>query len=227
MALLTVAPASATAVRTYEVTITNLTTGQAFTPPLIATHPGSTHLFEVGETANLGTREIAENGNLAPMLDALAADPAVWAFSAAATPLVPAGSPLFGTFSDSVTITITAGPGAQFLSYESMLICTNDGFTGVDSLKLPNRLGATVTAHGAGYDAGTELNTEDLADIVPPCQALIGVSSGDAGSGTSNPALAENGVIHHHPGIQGGDDLDPDIHGWTDPVVTVTVVRVG
>lgn len=227
MVLLMVAPASATATRTYEVTITNLTTGQAFTPPLIATHRGSTHLFEVGETANIGTREIAENGNLAPMLDALAADPAVWAFSAAAAPLVPAGTPLFGTFSDSVTITITSGPGAQFLSYESMLICTNDGFTGVDSLKLPNRLGATVIAYGSGYDAGTELNTEDFADIVPPCQGLIGVSSGDAGSGTTDPALAENGVIRHHPGIQGGDDLDPGIHGWTDPVVMVTVVRVG
>lgn len=88
-------------------------------------------------------------------------------------------------------------------------------------------LGATVTAYGTGYDAGTELNTEDFADIVPPCQALMGVSSGDAGSGTSNPALAENGVIHHHRGIQGGDDLDPDVHGWTDPVVMVTAVRVG
>ena len=26
------------------------------------------------------------------------------------------------------------------------------------------------------YDAGTEMNTEDFADMVPPCQGLIGVS---------------------------------------------------
>jgi len=227
LVLLAAAPASAAAQRTYEVTITNLTNGQAFTPPLIATHRGSTHLFQVGASANLGTQEIAENGNLAPLMAALAADPAVSAFAAAAAPLVPDGTPHSGDFADSVTLTISAGPGAQFLSYESMLICTNDGFTGVDALNLPNQLGAAVTVVGAGYDAGTEINTEDFADIVPPCQALIGVGSDDPGTGTTNPALAESGVIHHHPGIQGGSDLDPSVHGWNDPVVEITVIRVG
>ena len=213
--------------RTYEVTITNLTSGQAFTPPLIATHRGSTHLFQVGHAANLGTQEIAENGNLAQFLGSLGSDGAVSDFTSAMAPLVPVGSPMFGTFSNSVTVTVTAGPGAQFLSYESMLICTNDGFTGVDSLKLPNQVGASVTVEGAGYDAGTEINTEDFADIVPPCQALIGVGSDDPGTATTNPALAESGVIDHHPGIEGGSDLDPNVHGWNDRVVEITVIRVG
>lgn len=226
LALLAALPASAAPHRTYEVTITNLTSGQAFTPPLIATHRGSTHLFQVGSAANVGTQEIAENGNLAPLIAQLEGDRAVWDVVAAGAPLVPAGTPMFGTFSDSVTLTITAGPGAQFLSYESMLICTNDGFTGLDRVKLPNQVGATVTWHAAGYDAGTEVNTEDFAHIVPPCQGLIGVSSADAGTGMSNPALAENGVIRHHPGIAGGTDLVPGVHGWTDPVVEITIVRV-
>ena len=212
--------------RTFEVTITNLTSGQAFTPPLIATHRGSTHLFQVGRAANLGTQQIAENGNLSPFLSSLGADPAVSDFTAAGAPLVPIGSPLFGVFSNTVTLTIIAGPGAQFLSYESMLICTNDGFTGVDGLKLPNQVGTAVTVNGAGYDAGTEINTEDFADIVPPCQGLIGVTSDDAGTGMTNPALAEGGVIHHHAGISGGNDLVPGVHGWTDPVVEITVARV-
>jgi hypothetical protein len=43
----------------------------------------------------------------------------------------------------------------------------------------------------------------------------------------SNPALAEGGVIHHHPGIAGVADLVPAIHGWTDPVAEITVERVG
>ncbi len=212
--------------RTFEVTITNLTSGQAFTPPLIATHRGSTHLFQVGRQANLGTQEIAENGNLSQFLGTLGSDQAISDVTAADAPLVPVGSPLFGMFSDTVTLTIAAGPGAQFLSYESMLICTNDGFTGVDGLKLPNQVGASVTVNGAGYDAGTEINTEDFADIVPPCQALIGVSSADAGTGMTNPDLAEDGVIRHHGGIAGGDDLLPGVHGWTDPVVEITVERV-
>jgi hypothetical protein len=107
-----------------------------------------------------------------------------------------------------------------------MLICTNDGFTGVDSLRLPNHVGDSVTLNTAGYDAGTEINTEDFADIVPPCQGLVGVSSADGGTDQSNPALAEGGVIHHHDGIVGGNDLLPGTHGWSDPVAEVTVERV-
>ena len=62
---------------------------------------------------------------------------------------------------------------------------------------------------------------------MPPCQPLMGVSSGEPGTGMSDPALAEGGVIHHHPGIAGGADLLPAVHGWTDPVTLVTITRVG
>jgi hypothetical protein len=54
----------------------------------------------------------------------------------------------------------------------------------------------------------------------------MGVSSGEPGTGMSNPALAEGGVIHHHLGIEGGADLLPEVHGWTDPVTLVTITRV-
>jgi hypothetical protein len=32
-------------------------------------------------------------------------------------------------------------------------------------------------------------------------------------------------VIHHHPGIEGGSDLKPGIHGWSDPVARIEVER--
>jgi hypothetical protein len=220
-------PASAEApVATYEVTITNLTHGQPLTPPLVATHRAATDVFTVGEVASFGLKEIAENGNLAPLMAQLGSDKHVADVEAAAAPLVPAGLPGSAMFGDTVTLSVTASHGANLLSFASMLICTNDGFTGVDSLHLPSHVGDVVVVRSAGYDAGTERNTEDFADIVPPCQALVGVSSGEPGTGTSNPALAEGGVIHHHPGIAGGVDLVPAIHGWTDPVAEITVERV-
>ena len=135
----------------------------------------------------------------------------------------PGGTPC----GDRVTLTITADKHARLLTYISMLIRTNDGFTGVTELGLPRHVGDPVVRSLAGYDAGTEVNTEDFADIVPPCQGLIGVSSGEPGTGTTNPALAEGGVIRHHPGIVGGNDLLPPVHGWTDPVATIAVERVG
>ena len=221
------APALAGSPRTYEVTIQLVTGGQPLTPPLIATHSGGTDIFSVGQPASLGVKEIAENGNLAPLTTALEADPKVSDVVAAEAPLVPPESPMSGAFDDEVTLIIQAGPGARFLSYESMLICTNDGFTGLDRLLLPNEIGDSLSIATASYDAGTEINTEDFADIVPPCQPMMGVSSGEPGSGTSDPALAEGGVIHHHLGIEGGADLQPDVHGWTDPVSLVTITRVG
>ncbi len=214
-------------VATYEVTIDNLTAGQPMTPPVVATHRAATGIFTVGQPASFALKEIAENGNLAPMIAQLGADKHVSDSVAAAAPLVPAGLAGSAMFGDSVTLTLTASKGAKFLSFVSMLVCTNDGFTGVNSLRLPKDVGDSVVVNSAGYDAGTEVNTEDFADIVAHCQEFVGVSSGDPGTSTSNPALAEGGVIHHHPGIAGGADLVPAIHGWTDPVAEITVERVG
>lgn len=214
--------------RTYEVTITNLTTGQPLTPPVVATHNGGFHVFQVGEAASFGVKEVAENGNLTPLLEDLGDEPKVSHVLATGTgPLVPDGLPGSGVGDPSVTFAIGAGPKARYLSFVSMLICTNDGFTGVDRLRLPNKVGASRTAYTNGYDAGTEVNTEDFADIVPPCQPLVGISSDDPGTDVSDPALAEGGVIHHHPNVRGGADLVPAVHGWTDPVAVITITRIG
>ena len=124
------------------------------------------------------------------------------------------------------TFEIEAGDGAQFFSFVSMLVCTNDGFTGLDAVKLPNQVGSSASWDAYAYDAGTELNTEDFADIVPPCPVLTGVPSTDPGTGASDPALAENGVITMHPGITGDDDLIAGLHGWSGPVARVTIERL-
>jgi Spondin_N len=229
LALAVSAAAASAPVATYEVTIENLTNGQPLTPPLVATHRPATGIFDVGSPASFGVKEIAENGNLEPLRDQLEADKHVAGIAQGGMPLVPAGLPGSSVGPPTVTLTVTGSEGANRLSFESMLICTNDGFTGVSSLRLPVRIGDSVTVSTNAYDAGTELNTEDYADIVPPCQMLHGVTSGVPGTGMSNPALAEGGVIHHHPGIAGIADLDPDVdaHGWDDPVARVTVERIG
>lgn len=213
---------------TYRVTILNLTGGQAFTPPLLAIHRNPVDVFTVGRPASYGVKEIAENGNLAPLFSTLGTTTGVASVDMAAAPLVPLGSPgntVLG-FSNTVTLTITAPSDVRRISWVSMLICTNDGFTGVDGLRLPSHVGQTVARFTNAYDAGTELNTEALEDIVPPCQGLIGVT-GDAGTGASNPDLAEGGVIHHHAGIVGGSDLLPSVHGWTGSVALITIERIG
>lgn len=205
----------------YALTFTNMTSTQPMTPPAAALHDPSIRLFEVGQPANVAIQQIAENGNLAPAVELLSgsdhvADLGV-AFGPTIDPLLPG---------ESSSIELHGSNGAKWVSWAAMLICTNDGFTGSSLLRLPKKVGDSVEAYTSAYDAGTEINTEDFADLVPPCPALTGVVSEVPGTGMSNPALAENGVIHHHDGIQGGADLDPAIHGWTDPVAKVVVTRI-
>ena len=209
--------------KTYRVTITNLTAGQAFTPPVLLTHTKRTSIFSVGYPASAEIQAIAENGDTMPLQMALANDVQVHQVVAGMAPLVPANNPGGTGFASSATFEITTHGSAKFLSFASMLICTNDGFTGLDTVRLPRR---SKTVYSKSYDARTETNTEDFADIVPPCQGLIGVSSDDAGTGMTNPELAEDGVIIPHAGINGGNDLLPAAHNWGDPVAKIKIERV-
>jgi hypothetical protein len=226
--LIMASPAVARDATEYEVTITNLTSGQPLTPPAVATHKRPLSVFEVGAPASFEVKEIAENGNLAPMFGLFAASPFVsdWLMMPGG-PLVPPNLPGSGMFGPSTTFTLSAGHGANYVSWVSMLICTNDGFTGVSGLRLPKRVGDTLSVTTNAYDAGTEINTEDFKDLVPPCQGLVGISSGEPGTEMSNPALAEGGVIHRHPGIAGIADLVPAVHGWANPVARITIRAIG
>ena len=203
----------------YVVTVENLTEGQPFTPPVLATHRPSTSVFTMGAAATAGVRGLAENGDVPGLLAELGSDRHVGSVTVADAngPVMPGSS---------VTVESDAPTGYPHVSVASMLICTNDGFTGADSLRLPTPGRESTTVLVGAYDAGTELDTEAFADLVPPCGPLTGVDSGGQGTGTSNPALAEGGVIRAHAGVVGVADLLPDLHGWQDPVARITVTLV-
>ena len=210
------AAASADAAASYEVTITNLTSSQPLTPPVAVAHADENQYLEVGAEASAALQAIAENGDNSAAL-------AEWdgAVQGGDGPLAPADIPGGEMFPDAVTFTVDADAGETYLSLAQMLICTNDGFTGVNSLPLP-AAGESVTREVVAYDAGTENNTEAFVDIVPPCQALSGVSGDAEGAGASNPDLAEGGTIAEHAGIQQTADLT-EAHAWEGPVAEITV----
>ena len=77
LTLLGAAPADAGSVRTYRITITNLTSGQPMTPFVVATHSGSTGIFEIGSAASLGLQALAENGDAGALATELGSNPRV------------------------------------------------------------------------------------------------------------------------------------------------------
>jgi hypothetical protein len=203
--------------RVYDVTITNLTSGQPFSPGVLVTHTRAASVFRVGSRASEGLRLIAEDGNQAAALAELTGRPGVFQVVDVNVPTGRLGGPL----PTSRTFRIEARANANRLSLVVMLICTNDGFTGLHSVRLPRSFSAQ-TFDAAGYDAGTEANDERSTSIVDPCFA-IGPTAG-AADGNARPAT--DGVVTHHPGIQGHADLVPAAHGWSNPVARITVQRV-
>lgn len=192
----------------FRVSVTNLTTGQPMTPPVVALHDAGTHLFQVGEAASAELQAIAENGDNAPMvalagsLDSVSAAGVAFANPAEPGPFGPG---------ETATVTLATNATRQVLSIANMIVCTNDGFSGADSQALPTG-DEPLVFEALPYDAGTEVNILDADYWVPPC----------GGSG-DNLHDDENGFIGAHPGQTGVDEFDFD---GTAPVLRVEVERV-
>jgi hypothetical protein len=211
---------------TYRVTVTNLAPGQPQTPPVVVLHSKSTSIVEAGTAASPGLQQLAENGDPSVLLEALATDEGVGAVAVAEHPIVSGGIPGAAEVPSFASFEVSGPADARRFSIASMLICTNDGFSIVHDQKLPKQVGSSVTVFSHAYDAGTETNTEAFADLVPPCQGLVGVSGEAEGSGASNPDLAEGGVVTPHAGTAGAADLDAMIHAVAENPALIVVERI-
>jgi hypothetical protein len=210
---------------TFRVTVHN-TTGalQPLTPVAVALHNPATGIFRVGAPASPELERVAESGDLGPLVAALQATNQVFDVDVAFGTVAGQPGPILPGASGSVEV---QGPPGLRISLVAMLVCTNDGFTGLRGVRLPKKVGQVLTYRSDGYDAGTEQNTEAAGDLVPPC--VMATTGAPGGTGADQPAIAEDEVIRHHPGIDGdtdGDDILDAQHQWTDPVTLVEIERV-
>jgi len=157
-------PASDAAAETasYQITFTNMSTGQLMTPPVAAIHDASVHLFEVGELASDAIRDIAETGAGAALV-AFATDPANAELISAAGEI--GGGPFGG--GASVTGMLSSDRPDHVFSAVNMVICTNDAISGFDSISLPTN-NEPLTLMAMAYDAGTRVNQNDNESFFPP-----------------------------------------------------------
>jgi hypothetical protein len=190
--------------RTWDVTITNLTRpgSQPLSPPLFVVHSNRADVWSVGQIATHPVAAIAEDANNAPAEAAFAQLEGVSdVFTGAGGPIPPGASR---------TYTVETSGHANRLSVLTMLVNTNDGFTGLDSLHVR---GHGDTRSAMAYDAGSELNNEEIAFIPGPC--------------CNHPFVRdpEGALIRMHEGITGRGDLSPEIYGWSGPVARIQVSR--
>ena len=212
------APAEMPMSQMFEITLTNLTMGEAgmggqvLSHPIFVTHAAGIDLAPVGEAASEALVLLAENGDVSGLV-ALAT--AAGANSMVAEGVVPPGG--------SVTVTVTADMVNSSLSVGSMLVSTNDAFIAATDVALFDEDGAPVSAslELMAYDAGSEDNTEMASDIPGP----LGLDEVADPAGSNERVPTEGGVIAPHEGIQGGGDVG-EAFAWEEPTAMLTITPV-
>lgn len=201
---------------TVTISFRNTSDTMPMTPPVVALHnapdaDNGIRIFEVGQPAIEEVVAIAENGENASLVELATGQVAAGTISAAGVAFTDPENPgpLLPGASSSVTLDLAGDD--QVLSLVSMIVCSNDGFSGIDSR--PLSADATETFPAPIYDAGSENNVLQLAYWVPPC-----------GGPEGNLGDDENGSIMLHPGQSGAEDAAFDFAAGAE-LLEVTVTR--
>ena len=216
--------ASEAMAREVSVRITNTTHALYFTPVMAAVHHSNVVLFELGESASANLQAMAEGGDTAGLAAHVEANGGE-AFQNISAGLLGPG--------ESATVTFDLkGHDPRLLSMAAMLLPTNDGFVGLNSVRI-SRHPSRSSFNLLGYDAGTEANDELITGGGAPGAAGIPADPGGiAGAGGTGVAGADiNQTVHVHRGNVGDDDasagasdLDSAVHRWLNPVARVVIV---
>jgi len=192
----------------YSLTLTNLTYSQPLSPVAVSLH-GDAKMWQVGQAASVALEKLAEGGDNA---DFIALENNL-ATTTAESPTLP------GT---SVTVNIsTMDPAATYLTVATMLVNTNDAFSGLTGVDI-----STLTLNQEKswrlnvYDSGTEQNNEAAGTIPGPADGGVGYDS----------TRDDIDLVGYHSGVVSKDDGLPSsvltqAHRFDNPAVKLTITR--
>jgi len=194
--------------KVFEVEVTNITHNQPFSPAAIVLHQTGS-MWTLNQPASDALEQMAESGDNSQLLS----ESYVTA-SSSGTGIIGPGA------SESIDVETTE-EGDLMLSVGTMLVNTNDAFTGLNSINVTNlAVGDSLSYRSAAYDAGTEGNTESAGTIPGPA---------DGGEGF-NSVRDDLDRVYRHPGVVTVNDgltssvLDQS-HRFDNPVVSITIRR--
>ncbi|MGV6859545.1 MAG: spondin domain-containing protein [bacterium] len=194
----------------FAIHVSNLTNAQPFSPPAVILQGADFTAWQVGQAASVALEHLAEGGDASELLAAEAAQPN----AVGEAPVGPGGS--------AVLELSTTDPAQLHLTVATMLVNTNDAFTGVTGLDLSSmQVGDTRVVLTSAYDAGTENNLE-LAGTIP------GPADGGEGFNAARDDVTTSVTLHG--GVVGADDGNPasvlnSVHRFDNPVMRIEVVR--
>ena len=191
----------------YQITVTNLTNSQPLSPVGVVLHQAG-NLWTVGGVPSVELEKMAEGGDNSGLL-ALGV-----ASASGAGAIGPGGS-------ETINVTVQDVMDAK-LTVATMLVNTNDGFSGLNAWDLSIlELGDTWTTVAGVYDAGSEVNSEAAGTMPGPA---------DGGEGF-NAMRQDTGYVAMHPGVVSADDgLSNSVlgveHKFDNPAIRIMVTRI-
>ena len=201
---------------TFELTVTNITTAQPFSPVTALAADDSLSLFTLAQPASTELEEIAEGGDNSALLAAAAEEEAVYSSVSGSGIIMPG-------MSETLTVMVPVDELDQaYLSALTMLVNTNDAITAVQQVPLNSiAIGDSYPLMARAYDAGTEANTEAAGTIPGPA---------DGGEGF-NASRDDTGSVRVHPGVISVDgglegSVLSEVHRFDNPVALFSLTRI-
>ena len=202
-------PPPAPVIYRYEISVTNLTHAQPMSPIAVVLH-NEGQLWQLGQPASNALEMLAESGDNSGVL---------------AESMVLAGQSGMGVLMSGMEETITVSienTMPMMLSVATMLVNTNDAFSGINAMGLTNmEVGEIISMQTSSYDSGTEKNTELMSTIPGP-----------AGGGEGfNEMRDDVDFVTMHSGIVSQDDgltqsVLTSAHRFDNPTLMITVTRM-
>lgn len=195
---------------TYEVAVTNLTNAQPLSPIAVVLHDEG-KLWTVGEAASVALEKLAEGGDNSEVL---------------AMNVALAGGSGQGIVMPGATEIISVdidGAFPNFISVATMLVNTNDAFTGVNAKDVSGlNVDESLWLRAGTYDSGTEANSEEDGTLPGPANAN--------GEGYNAERDDVNDIVTMHPGVVTQDDglmtsVLTQAHRFDNPTIAIKITR--
>lgn len=205
---------------TFTVEVTNLTLAQPLSPVAVMMHQAGFNSFIDGEPASLALELLAEGGDNTDVLGEAAAAAEFLASASSVGPIPPlaVSAPIELSFPSDQLDDVR-------LSVITMLVHTNDAFSGSNAFNISNmEVGDVVRLNGPTWDSSTEANTEAGTDMPGP----------DFGGEGFNPVRDDAfDRVHFHQGVVTNASLesgfaDSDLeerHRFDNPSTRIVVTR--
>lgn len=202
-------PPTAPAEYSYSVTLTNLTYAQPLSPLGVVLHADA-KMWTVGQASSIALEKLAEGGDNTDFI----ADTAALASNSGDGVILP------GTAS---TIEVsTTDRNATFFTAATMLVNTNDAFSGLTGIDISTMaINDSTSWNLAVFDAGTEANTEMMGSIPGPADGGVGF---DAIRDDVDFVAYHSGVVSQDDGLS--SSVLTQAHRFDNPAIKITITRI-